>query len=373
MIDMENLNTYVHHINPFALQFTETIGIRWYGLAYLAGILLGYVIIMKMIKLGRMQIKAELLADFATWMAFGIFIGGRLGYCLFYAPYLFFEFHSDFPFWGVLEVHKGGMASHGGIMGVAAACFFFARKHKLNVLHCLDITVLGGSLGFLFGRIANFINGELYGRPVESAVKWAVKFPEELKEWTFHAPQKLHALGGLVTQLSPLKIQNGTAQTLVASPEQWTEWVNNYRINMNANWSVNHFVDHIKALAMNGNPEVLEALQHILTARHPSQLYQAFLEGFMVFVVLNLIWWVPRKPGVIAASFGFLYALARIIGEQFRMPDSNIGFQLLGLTRGQWLSVGMLVAAGLLLWYSISRKNSKLGGWTVSGKASSES
>ncbi|MCO5113088.1 MAG: prolipoprotein diacylglyceryl transferase [Bdellovibrionaceae bacterium] len=362
---MENFNAYVHHINPFALQFTETMGIRWYGLAYLAGIILGYFIIMKMIKLGRMEIKAEVLADFATWMAFGIFIGGRLGYCLFYAPHLFLEFHSGFPFWGVLEVHKGGMASHGGIIGVSVACFLFARKHKLNVLHCLDITVLGGSLGFFFGRIANFINGELYGRPVESAVKWAVKFPQELKEWTYYSPQSLLSLGDLVTKLSPLKIrgENGE-QTMLATPEQWTEWVNNYRINLHANWSVNQFVDHVQMEAMKGNAQVLEALQHILTARHPSQLYQAILEGLLVFVILNLIWWVPRKPGVIAASFGFLYAFARIAGEQFRMPDSNIGFQLLGLTRGQWLSVAMVAAAALLMWFSLTRKNQPLGGWT---------
>lgn len=370
---MENFNTYVHHINPFALQFSQSIGIRWYGLAYLAGIILGYVIIMRMIKMGRMAIKAELLADFATWMAFGIFLGGRLGYCVFYAPHLFLEFSSSVPFWGVLEVHKGGMASHGGIIGVSVACWLFARKHKLNVLHCLDITVLGGSLGFFFGRIANFINGELYGRPVESAVKWAVKFPQELKEWSYYAPQNLHSVGQLAAQISPLKLQGDRGeQTLSTTPEQWTEWIDNYRINLHANWSVNQFIDEIQALAIQGNEQVLTALQQILTARHPSQLYQAVLEGLLVFIILNLIWWVPRKPGVIAASFGFLYALARIAGEQFRMPDSNIGLQLLGLTRGQWLSVGMVLAAGVLLWYSLSRAAKPLGGWT-SGKESRSS
>lgn len=361
---MENLNTYVHHIDPFAIQFSENFGIRWYGLAYLMGIVLGYFIIKKMIERGRMAIKAELLADFATWMAFGILIGGRLGYCLFYSPHLFLEFHSGFPFWGVLEVHKGGMASHGGIIGVAAACFLFARKHKLNVLHCLDITVLGGSLGFFFGRIANFINGELYGRPVESAVKWAVKFPQELREWTNYAPQKLHSLSDLILQISPLEvIRNGSVHTLVTNSEQWSEWVNNYRINLNSNWSVNQFIDQIQYEAMKGNPKVLEGLQYILTARHPSQLYQAFLEGLLVFIVLNIIWLFPRKPGVIAASFGFLYAFGRIIGEQFRMPDADIGLQLLGMTRGQWLSVGMLAAAGLLLWHSWSQRTSAVGGW----------
>jgi phosphatidylglycerol---prolipoprotein diacylglyceryl transferase len=361
---METYNTYIHNIDPFLIQFSEGFGIRWYGLAYLAGILLGYFIILKLIRMGKMQIPEALLSDFATWMAFGILIGGRLGYCLFYAPHLFFEFGGGFPFWGVLEVHKGGMASHGGIAGVSLACYLFAKKHKLNFLHCLDITVLGGSLGFLFGRIANFINGELYGREVASKISWAVKFPSELHEWASYEPSKLNRLGSLVESLKEIPvIQAGRASSLQASASQWSAWVSQYKTNGNANWSVNQFMDYIQNQVYAGNEMVVSGLQWVLTARHPSQLYQSFLEGFLVPVLLNVIWLKPRHPGVIAAAFGALYALARIIGEQYRMPDAGIGYQLLGLTRGQWLSVAMLAAAFFLYIYSIKKNGKKYGGW----------
>lgn len=361
---METYNTYIHNIDPFVIQFSDQFGVRWYGLAYLAGILLGYAIILKLIRKGKMQIKEEILSDFATWMAFGILIGGRLGYCIFYAPHLLTEFGSSFPFWGVLEVHKGGMASHGGIAGVSAACFLFARKHKLNFLHCLDITVLGGSLGFFFGRIANFINGELYGREVASKISWAVKFPSELREWASYDVQKLDRLGSLVESLGTISVnQNGKSQTISASAQTWSSWVASYKSNINSNLNVNQYLEFIQDQIYKGNEQVLAGLQWVLTARHPSQLYQAILEGLMVFVILNLIWLKPRKPGVIAAAFGALYALARIIGEQYRMPDASIGYQLLGLTRGQWLSVGMLVMAFLLLMYSLKQNSKNYGGW----------
>lgn len=361
---METFTTYIHNIDPFLIQFNENFGVRWYGLAYLAGIVLGYFIILKLIRRGKMQITEEVLSDFATWMAFGILIGGRLGYCLFYAPHLFTDFGSSFPFWGVLEVHKGGMASHGGIAGVAGAAYLFARKHKLNILHCLDITVLGGSLGFLFGRIANFINGELYGREVASKISWAVKFPSELREWANFEPQKLERLGSLVENLGSIPSNSaGGPSSISASQAQWSSWVSQYKFSSTANYSINQFLDYIQQQVYVGNAKVLEALQWVLTARHPSQLYQAFLEGLMVFVILNLIWLRPRKPGVIAAAFGGLYALARIIGEQFRMPDATIGYQLLGLTRGQWLSVFMLLAALMLYLYSNKKGTKTYGGW----------
>src|SRR5690606_2859466 len=105
----------------------------------------------------------------------GTLIGGRLGYCLFYKPELLISFSSGFPFWGVLEVHKGGMASHGGILGIMVACWLFARREKIPTLHAIDVAAFGGQWGVIYGRIANFINGELYGREASEGFKWAVK------------------------------------------------------------------------------------------------------------------------------------------------------------------------------------------------------
>ena len=360
---MDIYKTYVHSIDPFVIQFTENFGIRWYGLAYLAGLVLGCLFIWQMVKRShRMDMREEWVIDFGTWMAFGILIGGRLGYCLFYAPELFLKFSGSVPFWGVLEVYKGGMASHGGMIGVAVACYLFARKHEINFLHCIDINVLGASLGFFFGRLANFINGELYGRVVESKISWAVKFPGELREWANYSPEKLNRLGSFVESLGSFSLGEGE-KTLKVSQDQWAQWVGNYSINISSNRSVNQVVSYIQEQIYMGNAQVIEGMQWVLSPRHPSQIYQALLEGLLVFVCLNLVWLKPRKPGVIAAGFGVFYGLARIIGEQFRMPDPGLGFQFLGLTRGQWLSVVLIGVSIGLYFYSIRQKTPDMGGW----------
>ena len=364
---MDDYKTYIHNIDPFLIQFTENFGVRWYGLAYLAGFVVGYFFLQQMIRRSQnMDMRAEWVIDFITWSAFGVLIGGRLGYCIFYAPELFLKFSGSIPFWGVLEVYKGGMASHGGMIGVAVACYLFARKYKINFLHCLDaVAICGAPLGFFFGRLANFVNGELYGRVVESKIPWAVKFPGELREWAGYNPEKLNRLSPFVESLGSFSLGEGK-RTLEVSQEQWVEWVSQYTLNVSANRNVNQVIQYIQDQIYKGHAQVIEGMQWVLSPRHPSQIYQALLEGFLVFICLNLIWLKPRKPGVIAMSFAFLYGLARIIGEQFRMPDPGLGFELLGLTRGQWLSVALIAVALLGYFYAIRQDVSLMGGWNLS-------
>jgi len=351
---MEN---YVHAISPIALQLYGDIAIRWYGLAYLAGLLLGLLLMRQMSKRGGNLLNAEELSDLVTWSALGVMIGGRLGYCVFYSPDLLVDFSGSFPFWGVLKVWEGGMASHGGFIGVLTSSYLFSRKYKQPFLHINDLTVLGGTLGFLFGRLANFINGELYGRIVKEPLSWAVKFPQEMSEWLSSSREKL-------LDLKPLAEKFDQTSGLDMSSQNWTSLVQNYSTNAQANAKVQNFVSWLQEQAMQKNTEVLEALSTVLSPRYPSQLIQAFLEGLLVFIILNLIWLKPRKPGIITAWFGILYAGARIIGEQFRMPDSQLGFQALGLTRGQWLSVAMLVGGLVLLYICSKSKDDKIKGWS---------
>lgn len=348
---MENL--YVHQLDPFLIQFTETIGVRWYGLAYLTGFFIAYLTTYYMAKKGTISIKPERAGDFITYMAIGTLAGGRLGYCLFYGPHLFWTFSSSFPFWGVLEVHKGGMASHGGILGVMLAAYIFARKEKTYPLHILDLTVFGGSIGIFFGRIANFINGELYGREVREAISWAVQFPQEIYTWGASQKDKLSQLADVVEKL-PGSEQIGR--------NQWLEWVSQY--SSYAQSQIIQVKEQIVLATQNHNPEVIAALQQVLTPRYPSQLIQAALEGLMVFIVLSLVWIKPRKPGLISGLFGITYSIARVIGEQYRLPDAHIGYELFGLTRGQWLSFGLLAISIVLIIYSLKSPTKPMGGWT---------
>ncbi|MBX7144925.1 MAG: prolipoprotein diacylglyceryl transferase [Oligoflexia bacterium] len=346
------MNVYLHTLNPFAIQFGGGFGIRWYGLAYLAGFLFGYLSMRWLALRGRAAISPQLVGDLIFHIAIGTVVGGRLGYCLLYSPDLFLRFTSHLPFWGVLAVNEGGMASHGGIIGLMLGCVLFARRNKLNPVHLIDLATLGGSLGIFFGRLANFVNGELVGRPVTSVSVWAVKFPQDILAWPAYEPTRLADLAKIVPQVG-------------VSMDQWQAWTGDL---WRSYGQVQAVLGRIVEQIQNGDGVLASSLSPLLVARYPSQLYEAALEGVLVFVILMAAWYHPRKPGVIAGLFGTVYAIVRIIGEQFRMPDAQIGYQLLGLTRGQWLSFGMLaLALGYLLFFA-TRDSEKVGGWGYAKK-----
>ncbi len=353
---MSETHQYVHQLSPFAIQFTETFGIRWYGLAYLTAFVVGYLFIDYMAKKGRIMLTRDQVSDFVTFTAIGTLVGGRLGYAIFYSPELFTQFSNVFPYWGVLEVHKGGMASHGGILGVFAACWYYGRLNKIPALHLLDLTTFSGALGFFFGRIANFINGELYGREAPATLSWAVKFPQEIYHWGAKELDKLKALGPAVEAIGQ---SNGSP---AVSGSTWMEWVEKY--DYASRGQIDHFKEALVLATQKGNQLVIEAIAPVLTPRYPSQLIQCLVEGLFVFFILLVVWRKPQKPGVMAGVFGTCYCIARIIGEQFRLPDYGIGYQLLGLTRGQWLSIAMVIAAAGILIFALKRPTEKIGGWS---------
>lgn len=361
------MDQYVHSLSPILFQFSESIAIRWYGLAYLGGFIVAYLLVDLMAKRGTILLKRDDVTDFITFMAMGVIIGGRLGYVFFYSPELITKFSSSFPFLGVLEVHKGGMASHGGIIGVIVAAYLFGRMKNISTLHVLDLTTFGGSIGFFFGRIANFINGELYGREAPATLKWAVKFPSEIYHWGAAEIEKLRALAPAVEALGPVKGVGG--QTLSANADTWYQWVNQFDRLAQAN--IDYFKEALVHATQMGNAKVIEAMAPALTPRYPSQLIQSILEGLLIFILLCVLWRKPRKPGFIAAFFGIGYGIARIIGEQYRLPDYGIGFQWLGLTRGQWLSI-ILVLGAIFFMLMVQRRNAEpLGGWSRNSSSKS--
>ncbi len=351
--------SFVHNFDPFAIHFTGDLGIRWYGLAYLTGFFLGYVLISFLAKKKKINLPVEKVGDFVTAVAIGTMVGGRLGYALFYKPHLFLEWGNSFPFWGLLEVHKGGMASHGGILGIMVACYIYSKRNKVSMFELIDLTVTSATVGFIAGRLANFVNGELFGRVVEGPTRWAVKFPQELYLWLEKgATEKLKSFYLVVEKMKPLSFQGGS---LNPTSDEWAKWVD--RASQVSYGKIQAFVSESIFRVQAGHPEVTAALGQVLSPRYPSQLYQAFLEGFLVLVAIVIIWRKPQKPGVVSGWWGISYALARIVGERYRLPDSHLGFQALGLTRGQWLSVGMLAIGVLYLVYSYRKDSEKIGGW----------
>ncbi len=288
---------YLHDLSPHLIKITDSIAVHWYGLAYVLGFYLTYRVILFLARRGLSEIKPAAAADFVTMVAlFGVVLGGRLGYMLLYD----FDRFIHEP-WIFFLLNQGGMASHGGIAGVALFCLWYARKHRISWTGIGDTLVCGAPLGIFLGRIANFINGELFGHV--TTVPWAVKFPTELLHEDFYRQ------GG-----SPGLIPEG----LRHSPEI-IRYFEQYR----------------------GGRAELETLLH---PRHPSQLYEALGEGLLLCAVLLFIRVkFPRLPhGVITGLFFILYAVARISLEFVRQPDSGSN-PILGMTKGQFFSLFMVI------------------------------
>ena len=294
---------YVHHLNPFLIRFNEQFGIRWYGVAYLCGFVAAFYLLKWLARKGYGSLAEGQVADFTFYAAlFGVLVGGRLGYIIFYRP----EILTTDPL-GIFRVWDGGMASHGGILGLFIFSWIYARRHKISWTGIGDNLVAVAPLGLFFGRIANFINGELWGHPTN--VPWAVQFPTELLD---NADQARSA----IEQCSAL----------------------------------NPNLDSVSAIieAARSNPQVRDILSHILTPRHPSQLYEALLEGVLLFICLITIRLRFRRPdGLTTGCFFLLYPIMRIIGEVFRVPDAPLTGPF---TRGQFLSLFMFIMAFAFFW-----------------------
>ena len=342
------LAAYLHDIDPYAIRIWEGRLIRWYGLSYLAGFFVGYLIIRRIARRGNSPLKVVQVGDLVVALALGIVVGGRLGYAVFYQPSLFITFTGELPYWHLLAINQGGMASHGGLIGLIAASLWYARRNQIPWRHILDLAALALPIGLFFGRIANFVNGELYGRRCADAFALAVKFPQEMQTWD---RARLDGLGSVVENVG-------------VSADEWRAALSGVtqRSGELISDTLSQLTDRVQA----GDATIAEALRPLLTSRHPSQLYQALLEGVLLFAVLALTWARPRKPGVIFGLGGVVYSLVRIVAEQFRQPDAHIAgqeFALLGITRGQWLSA-ILLAASIAVMATCARRNAApLGGW----------
>lgn len=262
---------WIHDLDPFLLRFSENLGIRWYGLAYLAGFVAAGLMLRHYHRAGRSPLDGNNVLDLMTALIAGVILGGRIGYFLLYQPAIFV--HDPLM---LVRVWEGGMASHGGFAGVVVALWWFTRKRETGLLQIADLIVTVAPVGLFFGRVANFINGELWGKV--SGVPWAVIF------------------------------KNTGGDTL---------------------------------------------------PRHPSQLYEAGLEGLLLFAYMQWRFWrgtsVRRQPGRLAGEFLIAYALLRAAGELFREPDAGL---ILGLSRGTFYSV-FLIAAGVALIVFAARRSSK--------------
>lgn len=268
------------NIDPVAIHLGP-LEIRWYALAYLSGFLIGWWIAKYICRLDNDKYRpnSTYIDDFMTWAILGIILGGRLGYILFYNLPHYMEYPLD-----VFKIWQGGMAFHGALIGVIVVIFAYALIQKISILRLADLFAVSAPIGFFFGRLANFINGELYGRA--TTVDWGMVFPR----------------GGDVV-------------------------------------------------------------------RHPSQLYQAGLEGAALFIILFTmahIYRIRNCPGLISAAFMFFYGAFRFVIEYFREPDAQLGLFFNAFSMGQMLCVPMMLGAIILVFIArYAQKRDELYGQTV--------
>jgi phosphatidylglycerol---prolipoprotein diacylglyceryl transferase len=335
------LAAYIHDIDPIAFQIGP-LAVRWYGLSYLAGFAVAWGVVWWMGRTRRSFIQPQNVPDLLFYAIIGVLVGGRLGHVVFYDPHLFVQFSSDFPWWGVLAIHRGGMASHGGMIGALVALVLFARRFELPALHVLDVGCIATPPGLFFGRMANFINGELWGRPVpEQAAPpwWSVKFPQEMREWP---GERLSELREAVEHVN---IGAWEWDVALARPDPGV---------------INAGIEHLIRAVQAGDQGVVEALRPLLTATYPSQIFQAISDGPALLAILALVWLRPRKPGIVGGAFLIGYGVMRIITEHFREPDSPLMFG--AFTRGQALSAVMVLAGVVMLAICARRPAGRIGG-----------
>lgn len=349
-------HAWLHNLDPIIVRISGELAIRWYGVSYLAGFVLGWLVLRALAKRGQTPLSVRNVDDLVMSVVVGVIVGGRLGYAVFYDPSLLYTFSSNIPFWELFRVTNGGMASHGGMIGVAIAGWIFWRRFRheqpgrpLPVMHVLDLLALAAPIGLGLGRVANFINGELLGKivamPGEPAPWWAVRFPQEVL--TKHDPAILMPLEARMAREESLRMLTGV-------PVESRGFTAAYE----------HVLDQLHRHA--GTIE--ESLRPLVSARHPSQLYQAFAEGLVLGVSLWIARRFTQRPGIISALFLIIYGLLRILTEFWRLPDAQLAVQrVLGLSRGQWLSAVMVVVGAGLFAFVRKRIPPMAWDWAASG------
>lgn len=297
-------------IDPVALDFPGPLDVRWYGLGYMVAFGVGYLILRRLAKAGFMKIDPDSVGDLIFALVLGVILGGRIGYILFY----------DFPKFAqnplsIVRIWEGGLAFHGGMIGAITAGWWFARKQKAPFLNVGDSLALGVCPGIFAVRVANFINGELFGRVAGPDVPWAMRFPTD--------PVATQLLGG-------------AGATSLREREMVVE-----RAYESGMW------DTVRAQ---------------VPLRHPSQLYEAIGEGLLLGLVLWGVYrWSARRghplaPGAFGGVFMLGYGVIRSLVELFRQPDAqftgagdSLGTVLGPLTMGQTLSMGMILVGIFLI------------------------
>lgn len=286
---------YLHDLDPIIFRIYDNVGPRWYGLAYVLAFISSFLLFFWLAKHGYADLSVAKVGDFITGAAlFGVIIGGRVGYVFLYNPEMLRAPMS------ILRVWEGGMSSHGGMIGLLLFTLYYAHRHKISWRNLGDNLVVTAPIGLFFGRCANFINGELYGRATR--VPWAMQFPKELLDHPTEANRAIASCTSIDPSLT-------TPEAIVASVHR--------------------------------QPEVATTLRSILTPRHPSQLYEAFFEGVVLFAILWFVRTRTRQPnGMLTGLFFICYAIFRIVIEYFREPDAT----LIGpFTRGQFFSFFLIV------------------------------
>ncbi len=351
------LAAYFHTISPFLFEFSPGVGVRWYGLSYALGFVLGWALLRWLSARGVTPLSKDQVTDAMLTLCIGVVLGGRLGYVTFYDPGLLVEFTSRAPFWGVLALNNGGMSSHGGMIGVLAACYFISRRAQraamtdpllrpAPMLHVMDLTALACTPGLMLGRLANFINGELLGQiaapPGTKGPWYSVQFPQEV--FSGHAPalnpEQAARLEALIDSF-----RVGTQNDTVAFDRAI------------------HYIQQNPHTPGTRAAETIEILQSLIAARYPSQLVQACAEGLILGLFLLFLWRTPRRIGTIVSAFLIGYGIMRIGTEFVRLPDSGLASPTIaGLTRGQILSCIMIIGGiAAALWGR--KQNISFGGW----------
>lgn len=311
-------------IDPVALELPAGLAVRWYGLSYMVAFTVAYFLMRYLARQKFVRIDPDAVGDLVFSVIIGLLLGARIGYILFYEPGVYLSDPTR-----IIRLWEGGLSFHGGLIGAVIGAWWFARSRGLSLIHVTDAMALAVPPGIFFVRMANFVNGELYGRVAGPDVPWAMRFPTD--------PRALELIGA------------GQART---------------------------FRERELAIGQAYETGLWDQVREQVPLRHPSQIYEGLTEGILLGIILWLLYlWVRRRgtrlptgtfSGIFLVGYGAFRSFVELYRQpdaQFRTPDDPLGTVLGPLTMGQTLSMGVILAGLLILFHAWSRRHREREPW----------
>lgn len=325
--------------DTYLFKISDELGLQWNGLAISLSIICSFLLIKWLVSRQRFELSQKQVFDFIFLAVFGVLIGARVGYCLFIDRELFFQFNHELPYWGVLAINEGGFSSYGAILGGVLACGIYTYQTGISRLYLMDLCAVCAPLALLFSRTANIFTGELFGKVVDASFEVKMKVPQEILYWPFENIEKLKSLNELAGKAG-------------IGADQWKLMTEQYSSSQEVQSSLHSALLQIVQYVSRQPSDYYSMLEPMLAPRFPISLLGAMSEGILLFFILLMAWYRPKRPGFISALFLILFSVVQILIDPLRQQSLLDAKTVFGISEHILLSMVCLALGitGLVIW-----------------------